>query len=325
MGPVMNIRSAALIVTFLAMPIGAYAQAYPAKPIKFISPQPPGGTFDYVMRVFAERLQPALGQPLIIEHRPGGGTMVGLDYTSKQPTDGYTIVMSSSTHSILPSVVAKLPFDPVAAFDPISLVSISPFILVVRTDSSAQNAADYIALARSKPGAITFGSSGVGTPLHFAGEMMKAMAGVDMLHVPYKGAAAVITAVLSGEITSSFAPATLALPQLKAGKLRALGNVGSTRTPALPDLPNIGETLPGFALDSWFGVMGPAGLPRPIVDRLNAEFNRVARDAQFIKEKLLPAGIDPAGSTPERLREVLIADIAKYAKMVKDAKIKVEQ
>lgn len=320
----MKSRFAALVIAAVALPLCAIAQSYPVKPIKFISPQPPGGTFDYAMRVFAERLQPVLGQPLIIEHRAGAGTVVGLDYTAKQAPDGYTLVMSSSTHSILPSIVAKLPFDPVAAFEPISLVAMTPFILVVRSDSSAQNVADYVALARAKPGSITFGSSGIGTPLHFSGEMLKAMTGVDMLHVPYKGAAAVITALLSGEIYSSFAPATVALPQIKAGKLRALGNVGAVRTAAMPELPNIGETVQGFGLDSWFGVMGPAGMPRPVVERLNGEFNRIARDPQFIKEKLVTAGLDPGGSTPERLREVLVADIAKYAKIVKDAKIKAE-
>lgn len=320
----MKRRLAALLLTALAVPTLAPAQSYPLKPIKMVSPQPPGGTFDYAIRVFAERLQPVLGQPLVIEHRAGAGTVVGLDYVAKQAPDGYTLVMSSSTHAIMPSIVAKLPFDPVASFEPISLVAMTPFILVVRADSSVQNVADYVAMAKAKPGSITFGSSGVGTPLHFAGEMLKALTGVDMLHVPYKGAAAVATAILSGEIYSSFAPVTVVLPHIRAGKIRAIGNVGSARTPAMPDLPNIGETVPGFALDSWFGVMGPAGLPKPIVERLNAEFNRVARDPQFIKEKLLTAGLGPGGSTPERLREVLVADIAKYAKIVRDAKIKPE-
>lgn len=320
----MKRRLAALLLTALAVPTLAPAQSYPVKPIKMVSPQPPGGTFDYAIRVFAERLQPVLGQPLVIEHRAGAGTVVGLDYVAKQAPDGYTLVMSSSTHAIMPSIVAKLPFDPVASFEPISLVAMTPFILVVRADSPVQNVADYVALAKARPGSITFGSSGVGTPLHFSGEMLKALTGVDMLHVPYKGAAAVATAILGGEIHSSFAPVTVVLPHIRAGKIRAIGNVGSARTPAMPDLPNIGETVPGFALDSWFGVMGPAGLPKPIVERLNAEFNRVARDPQFIKEKLLTAGLDPGGSTPERLREVLVADIAKYAKIVRDAKIKPE-
>jgi tripartite-type tricarboxylate transporter receptor subunit TctC len=320
----MKFRLSILVIAAALLPVWGFAQSYPVKPIKFISPQPPGGTFDYVIRVFSDRLQTTLGQPLVIEHRAGAGTVVGLDYTAKQAPDGYTLVLSSSTHSILPSIVAKLPFDAVSAFDPVSLIAMTPFILVVRSDATVQNVADYVALARAKPGSITFGSSGIGTPLHFSGEMLKAMTGIDLLHVPYKGAAPVAQAILTGEIYSSFAPIAVVLPHIRAGKMRAIGNVGSARTAAMPDLPNIGETVPGFALDSWFGVMGPAGMPRPIVERLNAEFNRAARDPQFIKEKLLSAGLDAGGSTPERLREVLVADIAKYAKIVRDAKIKPE-
>jgi tripartite-type tricarboxylate transporter receptor subunit TctC len=318
------VRIATLAAVLAWVTLDVAAQAYPSKPIRFVSPQPPGGTFDLVIRVFSEQLQPALGQPLVIEHRPGAGTVIALEHTARQPPDGYTIIMTASTHTILPSLHAKLPFDPVKSFSPVSLVAVSPFILVVRSDSPARTVADYVAMAKAKPGAVTFGSSGVGTPLHFSGEMMKAMTGVDMLHVPYKGAAAVITAVLAGEITSSFAPAAVALPQIRAGKLRALGNVGSVRTSTMPDLPNIGETIPGFSLDSWFGVLGPAGLPRPIVERLNAEFNRAAKDPAFIRDKLAPNGVDPAGTTPERLQEQMVADIAKYARIVKQAGIKPE-
>ncbi len=321
----MKTRLTAIILSCSLLPASVLAQAYPVKPIKFISPQPPGGTFDYVIRAFGERIQPSLGQPLIIEHRAGAGTVVGLDYTAKQAPDGYTLIMSSTTHSILPSIVSKLPFDPVKSFDPISLVSVTPFILVVRSDSSAHNVADYIAIAKAKPGALTFASSGVGTPLHFGGELLKAMAGLDMLHVPYKGAAAAITAVISGEVYSSFAPSMVVLPQVRSGKLRALGHLGSQRTPAMPDLPNFSETVPGYAIDSWFGVMGPAGMPRSVIERLNNEFNRAARDPQFVKEKLATAGLDGVGTTPERLREVLISDIAKYAKIVRDAKISMER
>jgi tripartite-type tricarboxylate transporter receptor subunit TctC len=309
----------------LCAPAAVRAQAYPWKPIKFVSPQPPGGAYDYLMRVFGERIQGSLGQPLIVEHHAGAALVVGLDYTAKQPPDGYTLLMSSTTHAIMPSVMAKLPFDPVRAFEPISLVATAPLVLAVRSDSPAMNVQDYIALAKQKPGAITFGSSGVGTPLHFAGELMKSMTGIDMLHVPYKGAAAVVQGVLSGDIYSTFGPLTPLLPHIRSGKIRALGTVGSTRSASLPDLPTISESLPGFALDSWFGVFAPAGTPRPIVERLNAEFNRVAQDPQFVKDKLVPAGLDGTGSTPERLGEVLKSDIAKYAKIVKDAKIKVEQ
>ena len=312
-------------ILMLCGPPTGLAQGYPAKPIKFVSPQPPGGAYDYLMRVLGERMQGALGQPLVIEHHAGAALVVGLDYTARQAPDGYTLLMTSTTHAIMPSLIAKLPFDPVRSFDPVSLVATAPLVLAVRSDTPVKNVQEYIALAKQKPGGVTYGSSGVGTPLHFAGEMMKSMTGIDILHVPYKGAAPVVQGVLSGDITSTFGPLTPMLPHIRSGKIRALGTVGSTRAAALPDLPTIAESLPGFALDSWFGVMAPAGTPRPIVDRLNAEFNRVVQDQSFVKEKLIPAGLDGAGSTPEHLEEVLKGDIAKFAKIVKDGKIKLEQ
>jgi tripartite-type tricarboxylate transporter receptor subunit TctC len=315
-------RFAAALTGCCAASAGAFGQGYPSKPIRFVSPQPPGGTFDYVMRVFGERVQTGLGQPLVIEHRAGAGLVVGLDYTARQPADGYTLLMSSSTHAITPSIVAKLPFDPVKAFEPVSLVAVAPFVLVVRADSPVKTIQDYVAMAKAKPGALTFGSSGVGTPMHFSGELIRSMTGIDILHVPYKGFAPVVQAILSGEVYSSFGPLTPLFPHIKSGKVRPIGMVGSTRSQSLPDIPTLSESgLAGFALDSWFGVMGPAGLPKPVVDRLNAEFNRAAQDPQFAKEKLASAGLDGVGTTPERLAEVLRADIAKYAKIVREAKI----
>ena len=315
----------AIALTAAAMVVSAgavFAQSYPSKPIRFISPQPPAGTFDYVTRAFAERLQSSIGQPVIVENRAGAALVVGLDHTARQAPDGHTIVMSASTHAIMPNVMAKLPFDPVKSFEPISLVAVSFFVLAVRSDSPIRNVQEYIAYAKAKPGAITFGSSGIGSPLHFAGELMKSMAGVDILHVPYKGASPVVQALLSGELYSTFGPLTPLLPHIRSGKLRMLGMVGSTRFRMLPDVPTISESgLKGFALDSWFGIFAPAGTPRPIVNRLNTELNRVARDPQFVTEKLLPAGIEGVGSTPEHLAGVLKADIAKYAKLVKDARI----
>lgn len=317
---------AASAAAALALSTGAaFPQAFPSRPIHFISPQPPAGTFDYTTRAFADRLQAAMGQPVVVENRAGAALVVGLDYTARQPPDGYTIVMSASTHAIMPNVMAKLPFDAVKSFDAISLVAISVFVLAVRADSPMRNVQEFIAYARAKPGEITYGSSGVGSPLHFAGELMKSMAGIDILHVPYKGANPVVQALLSGELSSTFGPLTPLLPHLRSGKVRAIGMVGSARSQTLPELPTISESgLKGFALDSWFGVFGPAGMPRPIVGRLNTELNRIARDPQFVKEKLLSVGIEGVGSTPEHLMDVLEADIAKYAKIVKDAHIPVQ-
>ena len=315
----------ATALTAAAMLVSAHAalgQGYPSKPIRFISPQPPAGTFDYVTRAFADQLQSFIGQPVIVENRAGAALVVGLDYTARQPPDGHTIVMSASTHAIMPNVMAKLPFDPVKSFEPVSLVAISIFVLAVRSDSPIKSVQEYITYAKAKPGEITFGSSGIGSPLHFAGELMKSMADVDLLHVPYKGAAPVVQAILSGELTWTFGPLTPLLPHIRSGKVRVLAMVGSARSQMLPEVPTISESgLKGFALDSWFGVFAPAGTPRAIINRLNTEFNRIARDPQFVKEKLLSSGIEGAGSTPEHLMDVLKADIAKYARIVKDARI----
>lgn len=312
------LAAAAMVVSANAV----FAQGYPSKPIRFISPQPPAGTFDYVTRAFGEQLQSLIGQPVIVENRAGAALVVGLDYIARQAPDGYNIVMSASTHAIMPNVMAKLPFDPVASFEPVSLVAISIFVLAVRSDAPIKNVQEFIAYAKAKPGEITFGSSGVGSPLHFAGELMKSMAGIDILHVPYKGANPVVQALLSGELYSTFGPLTPLLPHIRSGKVRVLAMVGSTRSQMFPDVPTISESgLKGFALDSWFGVFAPAGTPRTIINRLNTDFNRISRDPQFVKDKLLSVGIEGVGSTPEHLMDVLKSDIAKYAKIVKDAHI----
>jgi tripartite-type tricarboxylate transporter receptor subunit TctC len=304
----------------------AEGQEYPNKPIRFVAPQPPGGTFDYTVRVLAERLQASLGQPVIVENRPGAGTVIGSDFVARQPPDGYTLLMGSDTLSSLPSLTAKLPFDPIKDFTPIGSVATPPFVLVVSSSSPIRTVNEYIAAARAKPGSITFGSSGVGTPFQFAGELLKSMANIDMLHVPYKGAAQVVQALLTGELASSFAPLTPLLPHIGSGKLRPLAAVGSTRTTFLPDLPTIMEAvpLPGYAIEAWFGVLGPAGMPRALVDRLNGDINRIVRDPKFVKEKLLSAGLEPMGGTPQQLHERLQADIAKYARIAKDARIQPE-
>ena len=197
-------------------------------------------------------------------------------------------------------------------------------VVAVASTFPAQSLRELVDLVRSQPGKHAFSSTGIGSVFHLAGESLNRAAGIDMLHVPYKGGAPVMTALLAGELTSIFAPGTLAAPLVKAGKLRALGNMGSVRTSMMPDLPNIGETIPGYALDSWMGVMGPAGMPRAVVDRLNTEFNRFIRDPAFGREKLTPNGIDPLGTTPERMQEQLAADIDKYARIAQSAGIKPE-
>lgn len=303
------------------------AQAWPSRPIRIIVPLPPIGGSDYLARVLAERLQPVLGQPLIVENRVGADGRIGIEHAARQAPDGYTMLFITNTQVVQPSLFAKLPYDIMADFDPVSWVASLGIVLVVHPGVPANSVKEFIVLARAKPGYVTFGSSGFGSPFQLGGELLKTMAGVNMLHVPYKGSGQVTAALLAGEVMSAFAPMHSAfLPHIQSGKLRALGMATSKRSPLLPDIPTIAEAgpLPGYALDSWFGVVMPAGTPKPIAERLSGAIAIIVRDQAFAKERLLPQGWDPVGSTPAELAAFMKAGIAKYAKIVKDAKITAE-
>lgn len=304
-----------------------HAQAWPSRPIRIIVPLPPIGGSDYLARILAERLQPVLGQPLIVENRVGADGRIGIEHAARQAPDGYTMLFITNTQVVQPSLFAKLPYDIMADFDPVSWVASLGIVLVVHPGVPANSVKEFIALARAKPGYVTFGSSGFGSPFQLGGELLKTMAGVNMLHVPYKGSGQVTAALLAGEVMSAFAPMHSAfLPHIQSRKLRALGMATSKRSPLLPDVPTIAEAgpLPGYALDSWFGVVMPAGTPKPIAERLSSAIAVVVRDQAFAKERLLPQGWDPVGSTPAELAAFMKAGIAKYAKIIKDAKITAE-
>jgi tripartite-type tricarboxylate transporter receptor subunit TctC len=304
----------------------ALAQSWPARPVRIIAPLPPGGSYDYLARVFADHFRQSFGQAFIVENRVGADGRLGIEHVARQPADGHTIGIISSTHLAHPALFAKMSYDIIRDFEAVSMIASSPFVLVVHPAVAADTVAAYLALARAKPGQVTFGSSGVGSPYHLGGELMKVMAGIDMLHVPYKGSAPVFQALLGGEIMSAFASFGPVLPHIRAGKLRALGIVDSARTALLPDVPTIAEAgpLPGYGLDSWLGVVAPAGTPKHVVDRLSAEIARLARDPQFAEERLKKQGYDPIGSTPAQMAEVMKAELVKYAKLVRDAKITAE-
>jgi tripartite-type tricarboxylate transporter receptor subunit TctC len=309
----------------LALPAGdATAQAgWPNRPIRFTVPLPPGGANDLLARVFAERLQANLGQPVVVENKPGAGGNVGTEFVAKQPGDGYSLLLSSNTHVINVSFFAKLPYDPIKDFEPVSLVATIPFVLTVNPNLPVHDMKEFLAFVRAHPGS-TYGTAGIGTPHHLGAELLKTMTGVDIVHVPYKGAAFLVPALLTGEVTFSIASISSLVGHFKTGRLRPIAVAMESRTPLLPDVPTIAEAgpLPGYAIDVWFGVLAPAGTPRAIVDRLNAEINRVLQDPQVVKDRLAPAGLSPVGTTPERYMEVMKADLAKYAKIVKDAGIK---
>ena len=311
----------------LALAAGASAAqsgAWPNRPIKFIVPLPPGGSPDYLSRLLAERLQPVLGQPFVVENRPGAAGNIAREFVARQPADGYTIVMSESAHVMTAAVVAKLPYDPIKDFEPISLAATIPFGLTVNTSMPVHSLKEFLDFAKSSPRPLTYGTAGVGAPHHFAAELLRSMTGIKIVHVPYKGSAGIIPALLSGEIDFTIGAVNSLLPHFKAGKLRPIAVAGASRTAILPDVPTIAEAgpLPGYAVDIWLGVMAPAGTPRPIVDRLNGEIVRIVRDPQVIKERLTPVGLASVGSTPEQLLAVMKEELAKYTKIAREAGIR---
>jgi len=318
----------AALAAGIALQIGAacaQTPAWPNRPIRFIVPLPPGGANDLLARVFAEKLQPVLGQPVVVENKPGAGGNVGTEYVGHQPADGYTLLLSSNTHVINVSFFTKLPYDPIKDFEPVTLVATIPFVFTVNSSLPVRDLKEMIAYLRAHPGS-TYGTAGIGTPHHLGAELLKTMTGVDITHVPYKGAAFLVPALLSNEVTFSIASISSLVPHFKSGKLRALAVASESRTPLLPDVPTMAEAgpLPGYAIDVWFGVLAPAGTQRAVVDRLNAEINKVLQDPDVVKNRLNPVGLAPVGTTPERYMEVMKADLVKYSKITKDAGIRPE-
>lgn len=314
----------AAVVSSAAIGQGDTAK-YPDRPIKVVVPFPPGGSADIMGRLVADALTHSFGQPAVVENRPGAGANIGTELVAKSPPDGYTILLQSNNHVSNPSFYLNLPYDPVKSFEPVSLVGSVPMALTVNASAPVKNFKEFLEWARTKPGMITFGSAGIGTPHHLAAEQLQAMTGVRMLHVPYKGAAQLVPALLSGEVDSAIWPINSVLPHIKSGKLRAIAVSASTRSAILPDIPTIAEAgpLPGYSLDVWLGVLAPAGTPKPIVDKLNVEINKMLQQATT-KEKLAPIGIEPSGTTPAQFADSIKAELAKYAKIAKDANIKPE-
>jgi tripartite-type tricarboxylate transporter receptor subunit TctC len=311
----------------LALPgAEALAQQWPSRSIRFVVPLPPGGSPDYLSRLLAERLQPVLGQPLVVENKPGAAGNIARDFVAKAPADGYTILMSESAHVMSAAVVAKLPYDPIKDFEPISLAATIPFGLTVNSSMPVHTLNEFIDYSKKSPRPLTYGTAGVGAPHHLAVELLRSMTGINVVHVPYKGSAGIIPALLSGEIDFTIAAVNSLLPHFKSGKLRPIAMAGSSRTSALPDIPTIAEAgpLPGYAVNVWLGVMAPGGTPRPIVDRLNAEINKVVRDPQVVKERLNTVGLEAVGSTPEQLLETMKSELAMYTKLAREANIKPE-
>ena len=300
------------------------AQAWPSKPVTLIVPFPPGGTTDVLARALGEKLTLSLGQPVIVESKPGAGATLGADYVAKSKPDGYTLLMGAVHHTIATSVYKKLPYDFQKDFAPITTVALVPNVMVVNASTPARNVADMVALIKAQPGKLTFGSNGNGTAQHLIGTQFQNMTGTELIHVPYKGSGPMATDLLGKQITMSFDTVTPVLQHIKAGKLRALAVTTAKRSSALPNVPTLEEAgLKGFDIGTWFGVLAPAATPKDIVARLNAEMVKVINSPEF-RKRMDEIGAEPVGDSPDQMAARIKSETEKFAKLVRDAKVVID-
>jgi tripartite-type tricarboxylate transporter receptor subunit TctC len=300
-------------------------QVYPSRPIRFIVPYTPGGLGDSFARAVGEPLAKRLGQPVVIDNRPGASQAIGAEATAKAQPDGHTLFMGTQSGLVINTIARKdLPYDPVRDLVPVSMLFTTPLYLVVHPSVEAQSVKELVTLARAKPGKLTFASIGNGSSQHLAGEMLRARGKIDIVHVPYKGSSPAMTDLLGGQVDMMFEGGVSSLPHVRSGKLRALATTGRKRTEAMPGLPTMIESgVADFDITVWFGLFTRAGTPRSIIERLNLEVGEVLRTRE-LKEKFVAAGIDIAPSTPEELGERIRADLPYYAKLMREAGIQPE-
>jgi len=325
----MNVRKFPGQVAAFALALGAAScalgqGAYPTKSVKIIVPYSAGGPADIYARFIGDRLQKTLGQPFVVENRPGAGAIIGTDAVAKSAPDGYTLLMMSNTHTVNESLIAKKPYSLMNDLAPIAPVNYSDLILVVHPSVAANNLKELIALAKAKPGALNYASSGPGTPYHMAGELFKAMAGIDVVHVPHKGSAEARTSVLAGNVQMMFDAITTMAQLAQAGKVRAIATSGKARSAITPNVPTLDEAgVPGYDAVIWLGMMAPAATPKAIVDLLNADVQKIANSPD-VKEAWAKQGAVPMRMNPEQFRKFMEQDIQKWAKVVKLSGAKVD-
>ncbi|MEO8486404.1 MAG: tripartite tricarboxylate transporter substrate binding protein [Betaproteobacteria bacterium] len=313
-------RICALLVLSLAAAVApsAWAQAFPTKPVKLVVPFPPGGSLDNIGRLLAQKLSEAWGQQVVVENKPGAGGNIGADLVAKSPADGYTVVMGAlSTHAVNPSLYRTMPYDAVKDFAPLSLVAITPNVLIVRTSTPIASVRDLIAYAKANPGRTNFGSGSNGSAGHLAGELFKIESGADVMHIPYKGGAPALQALLAGDTQFMFDNLANAMAQVKGGTVRAIAVTTAQRSKLVPELPTMAEGgMPGFDISTWFGLMAPAGTPPDVVARWNTAIVN-ALNAPDVREKMLAQGAEPAPMTSAQFAAFIARERDKYAKIVK--------
>jgi len=312
-----------LVFAFILLVFGAVAAAadsYPTHPIRLIVPFAPGGALDTVARVLAPPLSAGLGQPVVVFNQGGAGGVIGMEAAAKATPDGYTLLLDHSGLAYMPGLHRKLPFDPVTSFEGIITAVSGIYVLAVNPSLPVESVAGLIKYAKDNPGKLSYGSAGIGSSLHLAGEFFKREAGIDIVHVPYKGASHAVTDLAGGQIQMMFGPATAILPLAKAGKLRALAVTSARPSKLAPELPTVAQTLPGFEVVGWYGIAAPAGTPKDVVAKLNADANRALKSPELIAqfEKL---GYEPIGDTPNEAAARIKSDVAHWTKIIRDAGI----
>ena len=312
-----------LILLLCAFAIPASAQGYPSKPVRLIVPYPPGGGNDTLGRLFAAKLGERMGQPFVVENRPGAGTMIGTEAAAKAAPDGHTILLSSiATHALAPNLYSRVPYDPVRDFAPITLLGIAPTVLVINSELPVKSVADLIALAKTKE--LAYASGGNGTPPHINAEVFKAVAGIDLLHVAYKGGGPALVDLIAGRVHVMLDTAASAMPHVRAGKLRALALSAPKRSAEYPDLPTFAEAgLPQYETNAWYSMHAPAGTPPEVVRRLNAELVAIVKDPDVLA-RFKQLSTEPVGNSPEEFGAFVKAELEKYARIIKGAGIKLD-
>lgn len=315
---------AALLCAFVLPAQAGAADAYPQRPVRLIVPYPPGGAGDIVGRMLAAKLTEGLQQQVVVDNRGGGGQLIATELAAKAPPDGHTLFLASATHGINPGLRKKLPYDSIKDFSPITLVAESPLIFVAHPSLGAGNIKELVALAKSRPGRINYASSGPGTGGHLSVELLKWMTGIDLVHIPYKGAGPALTDLIAGQVQVMCTSPLPALPHVKSGRLRGLAMTGRARSRAAPEIPTVAESgVPGYESSLWYALLAPARTPQPVIARLHAETTRILR-LPDVTEQLLSQGAEPIGNRPEELLKFVAAEINRWTRLIEQAKIRAD-